>query len=209
MLLCRVFFLKLRTLTPAAQSCSLGQLIVFPGNRNHAPFMLCLSQQGACFPILLVIQLRILEKTQGVNGKGWCLRAPSRNCYMARRWSLPSFPQKTIAFFFWQVKGQKLICQGRGSVNLRLYLQTSPPSVLHSSLTSPCSRSRARKSRLQQKGNLKQSRPAKKTSRTHAFLRQSRQTDKKPAGKCLPTLGSSLGPAVLKNGNKGKINISI
>lgn len=29
------------------------------------------------------------------------------------------------------------------------------------------------------------------------------------AEKCLPTLGSSLGPAVLKNGNKGKINISI
>lgn len=29
------------------------------------------------------------------------------------------------------------------------------------------------------------------------------------AEKCLPTLGSSLGLAVLKNGNKGKINISI
>ena len=79
---------------------ALGQLTVFPRNRNHAPFMLCLSRQGACFPILLIIQPRVLEKTQGVNGKGWCLWAPDRNCYLARRWSLPSFQKETIAFFF-------------------------------------------------------------------------------------------------------------
>ena len=79
---------------------ALGQLTVFRGNCDHAPFVLCLSQQGACFPILLIIQPRVLEKTQGVNGKGWCLRAPDRNCYLARRWSLPSFQKETIAFFF-------------------------------------------------------------------------------------------------------------
>lgn len=139
---CRTILLSMEM--PPEQA--LGQLTVFPGNCNHALFMLCLSQQGACFPVLLIIQPRVLKKTQWVNGEGWCLWASDRNWYLARRWSLPSFQKGNNSFFFFfsKLNDTEAHLSGKRICKPEALFANKPPSVLHPPLISPCSRSRAR-----------------------------------------------------------------